>query len=234
MKKPNLILLVLSLTVLFIVSCSDSTSPDKEGRIEGRVVDAVGNPIADARIMLSYNLKDRSGRPSTPISFQLAEPSDVKVWITRHNKTDPLFILLDEHQTSGIHSISWDFKDINGITISCNFYDAHLKINSETTTTKFLVNRQFTGIGNDEINNYEANAITDENGLYSIDLKGLPFTYSDNAIEVFNADGEVIGLQKVSRVIDISLLHEDHSNTLLESVYIEKDQITTISDIVLD
>ena len=58
MKKSRIILLILSLTALFIISCSNSTSPDNKGRIEGRVVDANGNPIAEARIMLSYNLEE--------------------------------------------------------------------------------------------------------------------------------------------------------------------------------
>jgi len=67
MKNSPLIFLIISITALFLISCTDSTSPDKEGKIEGRVVNATGNPIADASIMFTYDFQPAEDRPTMTI-----------------------------------------------------------------------------------------------------------------------------------------------------------------------
>lgn len=233
MKKSPLILLLLSLTVLFIFSCSDSTCPDQKIGIEGRVVDANGNPIADARIMLTYNLEDILDRPTTVFSFNVPEDTEVKFWITQHNVADTLIVLLDSELTAGYHSVTWDSKDTNGIMVMSNFYDYHLKIDEETTTRKYLLNQYYHNIGGVAVQGYEPNAITDDSGKFKIDLDNLPFSYSDNELNMCNEDGEFIGIKKVSREVNIWALHENYNYVLIDSVLIY-EEFTGINDIVME
>jgi len=234
MKKPSLILIVLSLTLLFIISCSNSTSPNKEGRIEGRVVDANGNPVVDARIMLSYNLEDIQDRPGTPIIYEVPEDRDLKVWLTYHNSSDTVKVVYDGEQVSG-GSITWDGSNSNGLKVVNTFYDFHVLAtdSKDYKSGKLLTNIDYQSANSSGIDSYESFATTDSKGNYSFDISNLPFSYPDNEIDIYNESGQVIDTQKVSREVNIWVLHADYNYAYQADVYINED-LTKVNDLVLD
>ena len=233
MKKAHLIFLVLSLTVLFIVSCSDSTSPDKEGKIEGRVVDANGNPIAEASIMFTYNFQPTEERPLITINYFILEQSDVKLWISHHNQSDTLKVLRDEVLTAGQYHSSWNCKDSNDLTLLSNYYDYHIMINDEHRVKTLFLHMYYEGVTGSSVQNFQALALTSSTGKFSLDLAGLPFSYSDNAMELTDENGETLGFYSVSRTVKVWALHPEFDPVFLDSVYISETG-AVINDLVLE
>ena len=219
-------MITLSVLILLIMSCTSTTEPDDEIKIKGQVTDSSGDPVSEAKIMLTYNTESINSRPLMPISFNLTSPSSVKIWITQHNEQDTLKILVDEFVDSGNHVCYWNGKNYNEIYVVSNFYDYHISINDNQIDNKTLLNMEYFNVTGDDLNNYTSFALTDDNGNYDFKVDKLPFSFSDNEIEITDENGVVIDIVRVSRIVKIWALHTDYDPVYIDSVYVNEGSKT--------
>ena len=101
--------------LLFIYSCSDDNSLDnqeQDSSIRGYVLDASNNPIANADVYITYDMYTIPSRPSTTISFNIVESSNVSIWI--EDGCDTVKTLVDSFIEAGVHTTTWDATNDNG------------------------------------------------------------------------------------------------------------------------
>jgi len=225
MEKTKI--LIMTLSVLFLIlSCTSTTEPDDEIIIKGRVTNSSGNPVSDAKIMLTYYTESLNSRPTTTFSYALTESKRIKLWITYHNTIDTVKVLVDEIQQLGHHTVQWDATNNNELVLVSNFYDWHLKIGGNQIDEKLLLNMIYNNITGDDVNNYECFTITDDYGHYDFGIDKLPFSFSDNEIEVQDENGFVIDTLRVTRKVMIWAIHSDYDPVFIDSVYVNVDSKT--------
>ncbi|MCK5051608.1 MAG: hypothetical protein KAS53_07780 [Candidatus Cloacimonetes bacterium] len=226
MKKTKILTYTLSVLILLIVSCTDSTEPDENAKINGQVTNSLGEPISDAKIMLTYYTESIATRPLTTFSYDLTDSLHIKLWITYHNVSDTVKVLIDEYLEPGNYSVQWDSTNSYGLIEVSNYYDWHIKMGTNQIDDKLLLNVTYSDITSDDVNKYECFAMTDGNGHYDFEIDKLPFSFSDNEIEITDEYGNVIDIVKVSRTVKIWALHTDYDPVFIDSVYINENSIT--------
>ena len=226
MKKSAFIIIPVILAAFFVFSCTTSTSPDVEGNnIGGFVYDDSGHPIADAGILLSYNTDLDPQRPQTSISFQLSQSYHVTIWITKQSQSDTIIVLLDSILPAGAHSVEWNAQDREGIQVLNGFYDCHLTANDHHSIIPILLNQMYYN----ETSGYHFNAVTDNDGFFSIPQADLPFNSENNEMDWYNGDGVYAGTVSVNRYISIWALHPEYNTPVsIDSVYVNEDAPTEI------
>lgn len=228
MKITTLVILILSLTLFFLVSCTESTSPKTKNHIEGRVVDAEGNPIAEAKIFLSFNLEEIPYNSSSSPKTNSTQERDVKSWISNHNESDTLKVF-----DTGV--IIWDGRDDTGMKVVSNYYDAHFIFldSNAYICNKIWRNVNYHDVYNSQVNDYTPHAISDSSGFYSINIAKLPFSFSDNEIELYNHEVGNYRMYTVGREVNFWAYHQGYSRVQQDSIYISKGT-TFIDDLVMD
>ena len=226
MKKAKILTLTLSVLFLLILSCTDSTEPDESANISGSVTNSLGEPISDVKIMLTYYTESIATRSITTFSYSLTDSSHIKIWITYHNVSDTVKVLIDEPIGSGNYSVQWDSTNRDGLIEVSNYYDWHIQTGYYQIDDKLLLNITYIDITGDDVNNYECFAITDDNGHYNFEIDKLPFSFSDNEIEVKDEYGNIIDIVKVRRTVKIWALHTDYNPVFIDSVYVNENSIT--------
>jgi len=226
MKKAKILIIIFSVLLLIILSCTDSTEPDETAEISGIVTNSSGEPVPDAKIVLSYYTESITARSEPTYSFSLDDSIHVRLWITQHDATDMVKIIVDDYLPPGNHAFTWDTTNSEGLFIVSNFYDWHLKMWGMQVENKMLLNRSYDDITGDDVNNYESFAATDDNGNYEFEIDRLPFSFADNEFEVEDENGFVIDTVRVSRTARIWALHTDYNPVFLDSIYINDNSIT--------
>ena len=226
MKKTKILILTISILLLLIFSCTDSTEPDENPKIIGNVTNSLGDPISNAKIMLTYYTESIAARSLTTFSYILSDSSNIKIWITYHNLSDTVKVLIDEPIGPGNYSVQWDSTNRDGLIEVSNYYDWHIKTGYYQIDDKLLLNLTYIDIVGDDVNNYECFAITDDNGHYDFEIDKLPFSFSDNEIEIEDENGVVIDTVRVSRTAKIWALHTDYNPVFIDSIYINENSIT--------
>ena len=226
MKSITSLIITLTISFLLIISCTDSTEPDETAKISGIVTNSLGEPVPDSKITLSYYTESIPFRPETPFLFNLTESSHIKLWITHHDLSDTIKVIVDEYLTPGNHSFTWDATNNEEHIIVSNYYDWHLKIGGNQIDDKLLLNMIYNNIAGNDVNNYESFATTNDNGHYEFEIDRLPFSFADNEIEVTDENGVVIDTVRVSRTSKIWALHTDYNPAFIDSVYINEDSVT--------
>jgi len=90
-----------------------------------------------------YSLSQNYPNPfnnHTTIPYQLDEPSKVRV-LVYNIMGQKVKELVDEHQDSGYHSLSWDGKDQSGKMVASGIYLCHFKIGRHEKTMRMLLLR---------------------------------------------------------------------------------------------
>jgi len=226
MKSIKSLIITLTISFLLILSCTDSTEPDETAKISGNVTNSLGEPVPNSKIMLTYYTESIPLRPETPFSFNLTESTHIKLWITYHNLSDTINVIVDDYLTQGNHSFTWDATNSEGLIIVSNYYDWHLKIGGNQVDDKLLLNMTYNNITGNDVNNYESFATTNDNGHYEFEIDRLPFSFADNEIEVTDENGVVIDTVRVSNISKIWALHTDYNPAFIDSVYINEDSVT--------
>ena len=226
MKKAKKLIIILSVLFLLILSCTDSTAPNENLRISGRVTNSFNEPVANAKIMLTYYTESITYRPETTFSFNLTNSTYVKLWISHHNITDTVKVIVDDYLTSGNQSFTWDVTNSEGLSIVSNYYDYHLRVNRYQIDDRLFFNRGYEDITGNEVNSYECFAITDDNGQYDFGIDSLPFSFDDNEFEVLDENGFVVDTVQVERDVKIWALHTDYNPVFIDSVYVNEDSKT--------
>jgi len=226
MKNLKFLIILSTILFLLILSCTDSTEPDETAKIGGNVTNSLGEPVPNSKIMLTYYTESIPLRPETPFSFNLTESSHIKLWITHHDLSDTIKVIVDDYLTPGNHSFTWDSTNNEGLIIVNNYYDWHLIVHRYQIDDKLFLNMSYDNITGDDVNNYESFATTDDNGNYEFEIEKLPFSFADNEIEVEDVNGFVVDTVRVSRTAKIWALHTDYNPAFIDSVYINEDSET--------
>ncbi len=130
MLRPILALLVCA-ALLVTVGCSDSSEPEPaHPAVSGQVLDAAGDPVADAAIVLDLEFSASSPaaaeKPRTAIGFALAESGRFTLSITDACDDEILYALSDS-LAAGNHTVFWDGQDNAGLLLVEGFYHAHFE-----------------------------------------------------------------------------------------------------------
>jgi archaellum component FlaF (FlaF/FlaG flagellin family) len=226
MKKNVFTIVTVILAAFFIFSCTTSTSPEVEyNNIDGYLYDDSGHPIADAGILLSYNIDLEPQRPDVIIAFDLAEDSHVTIWITKQAQSDTILVFIDSMFIAGAYVYVWDGQDSEGIQVINGFYDCHLYANSNHSIHPILLNQTYYS----ETSGYHFNAVTDSDGFFSLPQADLPFNSENNEMDWYNEDGVYAGTVSVNRYISIWAMHPDYDNPVsLDYIYVYEDAPTEI------
>lgn len=216
--KNNVIFLILAVIVIAIFSCTTSTESDNND-IQGRIFDANGNPLQNAKVMLSYNIEIEENRPETVICFALAEDSHVKLWITKADESDTLLILMDEELSAGCHNVVWNGK-IDDVMILNDFYQYHLSADGYNTSKYIFFNNNYYVTEE----NYEYNALTNKDGWFSIPQSNLPYNSELNGLDYFDENGNCIGTYSITRNVNFHATHSSYSTVAeIDLIYIDSE-----------
>jgi len=226
MKKAKILLITLSVIFLLILSCTNSTEPNETAKICGRVTNSSGEPVSNAKIMLTYYTESIPVRSEPPFSFDLTEPAQISIWISHHNVSDTIKVIVDDYLTPGNYSFTWDETNSEELIIVNNYYDWHMFMYYVHIYDKLLLNMNYDDITGDNVNNYKSFAVTDDSGHYEFEIELLPFSFADNEMVVEDENGVIIDTVRVSRTAKIWALHTDYEPVFIDSAYIKEDSKT--------
>ena len=223
-KKNYYILTVIILTVITFSGCTSSTDVQNTN-IKGYVYNSLGQPVANAGILLSYNTDIEPERPSTTFSFAIAEDRHVKLWITRQSHPDTVNVLIDSEMEAGCHSVEWNCKNTAGLQVMNGYYDVHILADDYYSKRTVLMNQEYyissTG--------YEFNAVTDNHGFFSIPQDSLAFNSASNEVELFDEEGWYVGKLSVNRYVSVWAIHPDFAAPVsVDSIYVNESKSTVV------
>ena len=127
-------LLSLLIPVLLLTACDDdSTGPSTDvAMLAGRVTEASGDPVADARIVIAFGIDDvgfgeewgpsrRSLVAKVLIKYDLPAPGNVRVEV---QDLDGARVRLLHDAPVGAESlkVAWDWADADGVPLPCGVY----------------------------------------------------------------------------------------------------------------
>lgn len=205
--KTTLLVLVV-VGALGLAACSDdSTAPSTPdpSLLTGLVTDATGAPLAGAGILMGFQQPAQT-RPSTEIAFVIPEAGPVKFWIENDCYSDTLRVLWDGPLPAGSHSLVWDGRDSDGLTVPSGKYTYHLQAPSDLAVRDlYLFLETFTP--DTDPANYRLQATTDAQGKFTMEQDCLPF---GEVVEMTNAQGEPVDSWIIPRQVRFIALHRDH------------------------
>jgi len=202
MRNSKARLLAL-LGVVFLAGCSDTTGPQADDDIRGRVVDAQGDPVTDARIVLQYEYPGaaRADKPGTQIIYELPESGPVTFWISSYCDGDTVRMLVDGESPGG--SIAWNGRDDDQRIVPDGVYRYHLITESgEQTAASPLFHLGYGDLMDEPL---APHAVVDDQGRFTLDQAclGFGFTY-----DIMGDDGEPSGTATISRRVRVWAISE--------------------------
>lgn len=191
------------LGVALLAGCSDGTGPQPDNDIRGRVVDAQGEPVDDARIVLQYEYPRgaRMDKPSTPISFELPESGPVTFWVSSYCDGDTVRMIVDGESPGGV--ISWNGRDDDQRVVPDGVYRYHLLTESGEQTAAFpLFHLGYADLVDEPL---APHAVVDDQGRFTLDQAclGFGFTY-----DITDDAGDPLGSATISRHVRVWAISE--------------------------
>jgi hypothetical protein len=203
--------LLIPLLILALLSaCSDSTKPDPtRDDIRGQVVDASGQPVADAVVVLQHEIDQPPGGKTdkirTAIRFDLSEAGPVWMWLASYCDNDTVRLLVAGELPAGQHSVIWDGRDDEGRPLADGVYWVHLVTPEQTTRNDILL--LHLGYGDLDAGMVPAPlAVTDAGGYFRLDQACLPFGHSFAGTDEL---GEPTGTATVTRRVRVWAFNAD-------------------------
>ncbi|MBC8423843.1 hypothetical protein H8E07_06940 [bacterium] len=193
--------LLLLLGVALLAGCSDGTGPQPDDTIRGQIVDTQGDPVTDARIVLQYEVPvaAKTGKPTTPIHFELPESGPVTAWISSYCDGDTLRMLIDGETPAGVHDIHWDFLDDDQRLLPDGVYRFHLVTESGEVMSAFpLYHLGYGGLAADA--SLTPHAVVDDQGRFSLDQACLAFGFTYDSTD---ESGEPAGSVTIGRRVRV-------------------------------
>jgi hypothetical protein len=235
--------ILASLFLLSIITaggCSDSTSP-KQNRdlIKGRVVDVDGKGIEGAKIVIDYVLEYNEDTGSEAGFFRKRkvgselplhsfyrhsyEEGWVRVWVERYCSNELIKVIIDTLLSEVNGSISWNGTTDDGKLAYPGVYNAFIYRETPTDTfynTKDMLLKRDTYMDK-EAGWIEANTSTGSNGYFELSQECLPFDYTVDWIDEY---GVPMGTIRVTRYVNICVVHDSYTNAVDDSVYVDPDE----------
>ncbi|HOX26202.1 MAG TPA: hypothetical protein PLL30_08430 [Candidatus Krumholzibacteria bacterium] len=201
--KLTIILGVLA-SLALLGACDDSTEPDTmDSDIRGHVVDAQGEPVAGATVILQHDvdppLPFAHDKPQTGIEFDLPEAGPVTMWIASFCDGDTLRMLVDGELPPGQHVVVWDGLDDAGRVLPDGVYRMHLRTEAgETHQELALLHVGYEGLDPDAV--VAPLAVTDDEGEFTLSQECLPFGFTFDRLD---ENGDPIGTSTITREVRI-------------------------------
>lgn len=197
---------IFVIPLLFLAACSDDgTTPQQSNNLTGRVLDADGEPVADAGILLDFTLPGKT-MPGVEFRFQLEEVSPVKCWIMSDCRTDTVRVLADEVLEPGSHSFRWDGLDVEGLIVPGGLYVWNYQAGNELMSGPFMmIHGEYPEDAN--LEDYLFQAATGSRGNFTLEQDCLPF---DRTFAMVDEMGDTTSTWTISREIRFFAMHADY------------------------
>lgn len=211
-----LLLTTLLCLPLLLAACSDDgTSPRIPAPVTGQVLDSAGQPVADAGILLNYQLpvfpaKAAEDRPATGFSFDLPDTAWVKVFILAPCQGDTIRVLADQQMGPGHMFLIWDGHDEAGLIVPSSTYDFHLMTDGQDTVTSFLLLLDDYPLDADPTL-YRFLTLTDADGNFSLDQECLALGFQQPMIGI---EGDTTGVFSLSREVRLFAMKAGHPTAM--------------------
>lgn len=196
---------VIPLLILALFSaCSESTTPDPtRNDIRGLVLDASGQPVADATVVLQHTvdppLEGKADKIRTMVRFDLAEPGPVRMWAASYCDNDTVRLLVAGELPAGEQSIVWDELDDEGRPLADGVYWVHVVTAEQTIRKDIFLLR--LGYGDLRAGAVPAPlAVTGADGHFTLDQACLPFGHAFVATDEL---GEPSGTLTITREVRV-------------------------------
>lgn len=203
-------LIILSLLMFF--AC---TSESENSFIRGIVKDSNGNPVSQAKVVISLDMLTNQG--NNIISYTFSHSRHVLLWVEEECDNDTVKILVDEIQQPGYHSINWDGFNNDSLIITNGLYTFYLKSDSVFNYSSFISAGDYNHYS---YSNIEPLAMTDEDGYFEFDQECLPFDHEQNRMD---EEGNIIGTWKLSRSVVVRAFHPDHNRIKTDTLIVDQN-----------
>jgi len=223
--------------LLLLLSCTDTTNVDEGPKIKGVVLDKDSQPIEDANIRLFYYTETNNPDTRATINFTVPEESFVNIWISHHNKDDLVRTILADTLEAGICSVSWNYRNEEGLFVVFDVYDCHIEFDENTRSGKADLDTKFMGIAFFEIGYIapghsfyplEYIATSDAYGRFEIAYDELPLSYEDQPFEQYDNNGDVVGTIELTNYVYIWAKLLNFETASVDSVYVHDDVPTDV------
>lgn len=214
MKRIAWIWALAAITCL--AACSDSTAPQPtNSNLRGQVLNALGEPIAGADVVLQYTTDPPLGslydKPATSIAFDLPQFGPVDIWINSYCDDALVRVLVDGESPPGQQAVVWDGLDDDGRTVPDGVYQVHLETETATVVRPVLLLRQ--GYQLPDAATLAALTTTAADGRFAIAQACLPFGFNQ---DYYDEHGDVAGTITVTRTV-VAWVYDPASGQLLSS-----------------
>lgn len=201
---------IAAAALLVLAACSDANNPppvdDGADDLRGTVLDADGQPVFGAAIMLQHEFEIVPGssadKPQTGVEFVLSEDGPIRVWITSFCNSDTVCVLMDGPGMAGRHAVFWNGLDHLGRLVPDGVYRWHVVTDGGSRNSAFALSR----LGYADVaagTAVAAQATTAINGAFQLSpdclALGHEFTITDES-------GAPIGRQLVTRRVRVWVL----------------------------
>lgn len=222
LKDPRWLMALLAVACVGLTGCqndaSDITNPTEYDKIIGQqpavisglVKDTEGHPVADASIILTYELPagvaTTSDKVGTMLQITLESPAFGKIWIGDRCRDAMVRVLHEGPLDAGVHCFQWDGMDNDSLYVLDGIYRAHMDIQGQPTSFEFFLAHDV--IDDDASpDDYRRLATTGVDGRFVFDDACLDF---DQVVRYPDENNKPQDSFTVSRNVRIWALHEDH------------------------
>lgn len=196
-------ILALAGALALAAGCGDSAGPGRDADIRGRVIDAAGEPVPDAMVVLQLATDPppdaAAQKPGTPIQFSLPGATEVTAWIASFCDDDTLRLLARGVLPPGQHVLVWDGRDGVGRVLPDGVYRAHVVTEAaHVKQTLPVFHLGYAAFAPDAAP--APQAVTDLRGRFRLGQACLPFGFAFEARDEF---GQVVGTRVVTREVRV-------------------------------
>jgi len=173
--------------------------------IKGYVYDDSGNPVQNAYIFPTYQLNPID-RPSTSIDFHLDSEMLVNFWIENLCGVIISNLINNQLYSAGVHSISWEAVNDDGLRLLDGVYNVFFQANDETVNQKIILLSHTSSedsiyysdcTSDDGSLSCEYLVMTDSNGYFEFSQDCLPLGEISLGSDEF---GNNLGLQIINKL----------------------------------
>ncbi len=212
MTRRTLPLVLAGALLATLSACSDSTAPMRsDPDLRGRVVDADGQPVWGATIVLQYALvaapASEGGKFGVGWAFDLGQAGPVHAWIYSSCGGDTIRTLANRVMPAGAHTLVWDGHDDMGRLVPAGVYRIRIDTENSLTISSFVLSRS----GYDSALtpfDVAASATTNTAGDFRLDAQCQPF---DDEFPAYDDQGDPLGIQLVTRRVRVWAMCEGYA-----------------------
>lgn len=182
-------------------------------RIDGRVVDRIGNPVknVDVKVFYNYEYVDYNSPPSK--EYDVPDPSPTVTVVVRNRNGQNIRTLYSGNPPPGPFLVEWDKKDADSVDAPSGVYSVHYLVNN-TTQKSYDIAVEGTLV-----------ARSDSLGKYVIPNDNLPVGFYP--VPLYNADKTLFyGNHRISS--SILLLFSTSARYREVYITVVKDRVTVL------